>query len=962
MRKRIAALLLAFVMMFSLLPVSALAADHSVTYVTEAVVKDEKGNNTSYTNVVKNWGTRGELATYLSPMAEEFYEDTTYSSLSQFSAGQLQSLMTGTIPSYDDSKYLLTYTDCEENGYYISDFYTGVDILPVWDGGATWNREHTWPQSKFSGGDTDDIILLRPVTSTVNSSRGNAAYGESNAYFKPNSLTDEFDIRGDVARGMIYGRIRWGMTNMYGTSGVIESEEVLLSWMEADPVDTWEMGRNDVIQSITGVRNVFVDYPELAFVVLGEEVPDTMQTPTGSVMSNDFDIVALSNNEAYGTVHVNGNTVTAMPKAGYEAVGYVILAGEATVTRNYDVFTVIGDCTIRIQFAEQTPGTVNYNQKGVVATTATYTPGEMIFMPEYKGTVPSGYQFVGWVTDPLSDTDTRPSGVLRPGDPYKVESGINDIYALYSYMDMSVGGEQWQLVTSNSQLAVDDRVVIAAHGYEKAMSTNQKSNNRGVTDITKNADNTISWSVSDVQILTLKAGTVSGTYAFYTGSNYLYSNGNNKNNYLRTGALADNASWTITVAATGVATIKSNGTNTNNWMRYNTSMLISCYGPSNTQKDMTEGLQCLDCGTILEEQVEIPAFGHTEGKTVEYILLEPTCTATGIKQVLVYCAVCEDELSNQDDVVIPALGHNYVDGVCDNCGEADPDAVQLFDIDVARMILGNALEFQFGVAQNKIPDTTGYVAVIEKTWADGTTTTKSIPAAEWGVAGQYWAIVYDGLAAKEMGDTFYVTIYNAEGLAVSNAREDSVRAYVERAYASQSATGKTMMVDMLNYGAAAQLHFGYGTSDLANNKLTAEQIASGTATVSTMENKQVKGDNYQGTRFILESRIQVQLAFRNMTTDMYAIYTYTNAAGKEQIVKVEGADFVMINGAPAGVELSALVYADARALVDVTLYNADGTVYGTATDSIESCALRSNADVFVYLMKFADSAKTHLYA
>ena len=956
MRKRIAALLLALVMMFSLLPVSALAAEHSVTYVTEAVVKDEKGNNTSYTNVVKNWGTRGELATYLSPMAEEFYENTTYSSLASYSTTQLQNLMTGTIPSYDDSKYLLTYTDCEENGYYISDFYTGVDILPVWDGGATWNREHTWPQSKFSGGDTDDIILLRPVTSTVNSSRGNAAYGDGNAYFKPNSLTDEFDIRGDVARNMIYGRVRWGMTNMYGTSGVIESEQVLLSWMEADPVDTWEMGRNDVIQSITGVRNVFVDYPELAFVVLGEEVPDTMQTPTASVMSNDFDIVALSNNEAYGTVHVNGNTVTAMPKAGYETVGYVILAGEATVTRNYDVFTVIGDCTIRIQFAEQTPGTVNYNQKGVVATTATYTPGEMIFMPEYKGTVPAGYQFVGWVTDPLTDTATRPSGVLRPGDPYKVESGINDIYALYSYMDMSVGGEQWQLVTSNSQLAVDDRVVIAAHGYEKAMSTNQKSNNRGVTDITKNTDNTISWSVSDVQILTLKAGTVSGTYAFYTGSNYLYSNGNNKNNYLRTGALADNASWTITVAATGVATIKSNGTNTNNWMRYNTSMLISCYGPSNTQKDICL-YKAVSSGTTM---YTIGSCTHEE----TYVLqgYAATCEEPGLTNGEA-CSNCEHVLKEQ--VEVPAFGHSYENGSCTVCGNPDPNVPaepEKFDIDVARMILGNALEFQFGVAQNKIPDTTGYVAVIEKTWADGTTTTKSIPAAEWGVAGQYWAIVYDGLAAKEMGDTFYVTIYNAEGLAVSNAREDSVRAYVERAYASQSATGKTMMVDMLNYGAAAQLHFGYGTSDLANNKLTAEQIAAGTATVPTIENKQVKGDNYQGTRFILESRIQVQLAFKNMTTDMYAIYTYTNAAGKEQIVKVEGADFVIINGAPAGVELSELVYADARALVDVTLYNADGTVYGTATDSIESCALRSNADVFVYLMKFADSAKTHLYA
>ena len=293
--------------------------------------------------------------------------------------------------------------------------------------------------------------------------------------------------------------------------------------------------------------------------------------------------------------------------------------------------------------------------------------------------------------------------------------------------------------------------------------------------------------------------------------------------------------------------------------------------------------------------------------------------------------------------------------------EVQEPEIEKFEIDVARMILGNALEFQFGVAKTKIPDKTGFYAVIEKTWADGTTTEKTIPAAEWGVAGQYWAIVYDGLAAKEMGDTFYVTIYNADGVAVSNAKEDSVRAYVARAYASQKAAGKTMMVDMLNYGAAAQVHFNYGTEDLANNKLTAEQIATGTATAPTMENKQVKGDNYQGTRFILESRIQVQLAFKNMTTDMYAIYTYADAAGTAQTVRVEGKDFVMIDGKPAGVELSALVYADAHALVEVTVYNADGTVYGTATDSIESCALRSTGDVFVALMKFADSAKAHLY-
>ena len=70
---------------------------------------------------------------------------------------------------------------------------------------------------------------------------------------------------------------------------------------------------------------------------------------------------------------------------------------------------------------------------------------------------------------------------------------------------------------------------------------------------------------------------------------------------------------------------------------------------------------------------------------------------------------------------------------------------------------------------------------------------------------------------------------------------------------------------------------------------------------------------------------------------------------------------MIIGGKPAGVELSQLVYADARTMVEVTVYNADGTVHGTATDSIESCCVRSGGDLFVALMKFADSAKTALF-
>lgn len=364
-----------------------------------------------------------------------------------------------------------------------------------------------------------------------------------------------------------------------------------------------------------------------------------------------------------------------------------------------------------------------------------------------------------------------------------------------------------------------------------------------------------------------------------------------------------------------------------------------------------------DAEVVLTMQTMAPACKHSETVIKGYA---PTCTATGLTDGKT-CTICGETTLEQE--TIPALGHSYEQGKCVNCGGEDPNPSNLLDIDVARMILGNSLEFQFGITATKLPDTTGYYAIIEKCWADGTVTQKTIPADSWGLVGPYFAIVYDSLAAKEMADTFYVTIYDGDHVQVTNTREDSVRDYVNRAYSTQEAFGKTMMVDMLNYGAAAQEYFEYNTADLANNQLTGAQQVTGTMKPPIIENNVIKGKNYVASRFILKSSIQVQLAFSGLTEDMYAVYTYIDNKGLNRAYRIEGKDFVVSDGKLAGVELSKLVYADARCLVNVTIYNADGTVYGTASDSIESCCQRSTTgnDVFLSLMKFADSAKIYLH-
>ena len=257
---------------------------------------------------IYNWGTRGTTATFLTTYATGYYTGSySYDTLSALSgttstsASDIYSSALGTaihnmlvdkqtsMTSYSGTTSLYKYTDCEEsNTSKISSYYSGTEVSNVWDSGDTWNREHTWPNSKGAGGnDESDIMMLRPTSVSENSSRGNTAYGESSGYYDPNSVSNgTLNLHGDVARLMLQHMMRWGNTGkMFGSSGVMESRAVLLKWMEEDPVDTWEMGRNDAVQAITGVRNIFVDYPELGFLLLGAEVPSGYTTPSGNAAS-----------------------------------------------------------------------------------------------------------------------------------------------------------------------------------------------------------------------------------------------------------------------------------------------------------------------------------------------------------------------------------------------------------------------------------------------------------------------------------------------------------------------------------------------------------------------------------------------------------------------------------------------------------------------------------------------------
>ena len=430
---------------------------------------------------IYNWGHRGTTATFLSPNAEKFYQDNqiTYESLSALAGASsvtgvptsdlykaLKQLMASNhthITSYGETRDLYRYTDCQDSATVtktISSFYSGIAIGPVWDGGSTWNREHTWPNSKGDGDGENDIMMLRPTSVSENSSRGNAAYGESGSYYDPNEVSGgALNLHGDVARIVLYVYVRWGNTSrMWGTGGVIQNLDVLLKWMEEDPVDTWELGRNDSVEAITGTRNVFVDYPELAFLMFAREVPKSMTTPSGKAASGTGN--TGSNTPPAACQHKNTTTIAATNPSctenGYTQGVYCkdckkYISGHASVSATGHSY----DSVVTAPTATENGYTTHtctkcghkYTDSIVEALgftyTVTFTTPEGVTAPEAmtcdkKGiTLPSvpvpptdqDCTFHGWSTEKISDTTAEPT-VLKAGSHYLAEADT-ELFPVY---------------------------------------------------------------------------------------------------------------------------------------------------------------------------------------------------------------------------------------------------------------------------------------------------------------------------------------------------------------------------------------------------------------------------------------------------------------------------------------------------------------------------------------------------
>ena len=354
----------------------------------------------------------------------------------------------------------------------IISYYDGSSFEGTWDSGDTWNREHTWPQSKGArtGPISYDMQSVRPANKSVNSSRGNKGYGEGSKYYDPNEITisntaykstNLGTYRGDCARVIMYDYLVYGLAGSYknalcsntaqllekigsnpvkSDSIVFESLRIMLKWHMQDPPSLTEMVRNDGAQKYQGNRNPLIDYPELAIQVFLEDMKElegiTTYTVTESsaatmwpahryTLSDGF-IAYLTNNDGS---HPQNIEVTGATNYTYDkSLGRLTVS---KVTGNMTISDVAGNIPEPEPDPEPDPATytVTWMANGSVHTTQTYAQNSKLQLPSAPNPC-DGYTFVGWTTeDNYSNPFCQPADLFIKADG-KVTSNVT-YYAVF---------------------------------------------------------------------------------------------------------------------------------------------------------------------------------------------------------------------------------------------------------------------------------------------------------------------------------------------------------------------------------------------------------------------------------------------------------------------------------------------------------------------------------------------------
>lgn len=397
---------------------------------------------------------------------------------------------------------------------------------------------------------------------------------------------------------------------------------------------------------------------------------------------------------------------------------------------------------------------------------------------------------------------------------------------------------------------------------------------------------------------------------------------------------------------------------------------IWCTHTDTVYTDSDKNHKCDTCGTVMSACSDVTGDGNhscdicgTENVSSHTGGAAATCTTAQI------CTEC-------GATVTPAMGHKWSGTKCSACGIIKLYATNIRAGDFLNMF------FYVRAADLDLSEGKNYYAHIEKTYADKRpNVTKDIyyrnadGSQNWETyETDYLRFRFDDISAKEMTDEIHVTIFDSDGKQISTVTTETLRDYAMRLLKTLTSDDlsaknkklRTTLIDMLNYGAAAQDFFGdYGINDLANAGCEAYQGWVTGDDVSCEKGTTDKTQGLDSAIVIADNGLTLRLYFNNLsdTTGLTATISYQNHHGNK--VERTTTEFDTTTASPlVGVGITGLAIADGRQLVTCTITNGEDTTVASGTYSVERYLAMHKADDAVYLklMKFIDSAYNYFHS
>ena len=230
-----------------------------------------------------------------------------------------------------------------------------------------------------------------------------------------------------------------------------------------------------------------------------------------------------------------------------------------------------------------------------------------------------------------------------------------------------------------------------------------------------------------------------------------------------------------------------------------------------------------------------------------------------------------------------------------------------------------------------------------------------------------------------MGDEFTAYLTGTKDGVTYTSQEDiySIKTYATNMLGSSSdAKLKTLLVDMLNYGAEAQKYFSYRTDALVNKDLNENQLALGTATLKELKDTSKPGTNnaatanFAGKALRLGNSIEVmyylKFAKDQDMTNIKLKLSYKDVNGNTYSDEIPASKFEDFSGS-AQIKIAyygGVVAKDARCVITAGIYDGDTLISETCDYSIECYAKSKSTDeklgaIVTSIMKYCDSATAY---